>query len=71
MDSTRDLGDVITGLRVVRNYRAEPVSSEDTAAILEAGRWTGSAKNRQDWAVFYFPLRGKYPSGARGMGVRQ
>ncbi|NNC93331.1 MAG: nitroreductase family protein [Acidimicrobiia bacterium] len=37
-------------LRVVRKYRAEPVSAEDAAAILEAGRWTGSAKNRQDWA---------------------
>ena len=50
MDPTRDLGGLIAGLRVVRHYRVEPVSSEDTAAILEAGRWTGSAKNRQDWA---------------------
>ena len=41
---------LITGLRVVRLYRSEPVSTEDTNAILDAGRWTGSAKNRQDWA---------------------
>ena len=41
---------LITGLRVVRQYRSDPVSSEDANAILEAGRWTGSAKNRQDWA---------------------
>jgi nitroreductase len=34
---------------VVRRYRDEPVSPEDASAILEAGRWTGSAKNRQDW----------------------
>ncbi len=39
----------VLGLRVVRKYLAEPVSAEDAAAILEAGRWTGSAKNRQDW----------------------
>lgn len=41
--------DAILGLRTVRNYREEPVAPEDAAAILEAGRWTGSAKNRQDW----------------------
>jgi len=40
----------LLNLRVVRKYRAEPVTAEDAAAILEAGRWTGSAKNRQDWA---------------------
>jgi nitroreductase len=34
---------------VVRRYRPEPVSAGDQTAILEAGRWTGSAKNRQDW----------------------
>jgi nitroreductase len=42
--------ETILGLRVVRHYTADPVSAEDAAAILEAGRWTGSAKNRQDWA---------------------
>lgn len=42
--------EAVLGLRVVRKYRAEPVSNEDATAILEAGRWTGSAKNRQDWA---------------------
>ncbi len=40
----------VLGLRVVRKYLPEPVSEEDAAAILEGGRWTGSAKNRQDWA---------------------
>ncbi len=40
----------VLNLRVVRRYLAEPVSAEDVEAILEAGRWTGSAKNRQDWA---------------------
>ncbi len=46
----KDLAGLVTGLRVVRQYRDEPVSSADTNVILEAGRWTGSAKNRQDWA---------------------
>jgi nitroreductase len=40
----------VLGLRVVRNYRPEPISDDDLAAILEAGRWTGSSKNRQKWA---------------------
>jgi nitroreductase len=40
----------VLGLRVVRKYLAQPLSDEDVTAILEAGRWTGSAKNRQDWA---------------------
>jgi nitroreductase len=39
----------VRGLRVVRNFRPEPVSEEDLVAILEAGRWTGSSKNRQKW----------------------
>lgn len=42
--------ELVRGLRVVRNYRADPVSPEHVAAILEAGRWTGSSKNRQSWA---------------------
>jgi nitroreductase len=41
----------IKGLRVVRRYRQEPVSQEDLDAILQAGRWTGSSKNRQSWAL--------------------
>ncbi len=48
--SSNDLSDLVTGLRAVRRYRDEPISPEDAEAILEAGRWTGSAKNRQDWA---------------------
>jgi nitroreductase len=37
-------------LRVVRRYLPRPIPGEETEAILEAGRWTGSAKNRQSWA---------------------
>ncbi len=45
-----DTYDEIVGLRAIRQYRAEPVTEDDLAAILEAARWTGSSKNRQDWA---------------------
>ncbi len=37
------------GLRAVRRFRDEPLSEEDLTRILEAGRWTGSSKNRQPW----------------------
>lgn len=39
----------VTGLRVVRRFRPEPVTDEHLEAILDAGRWTGSSKNRQSW----------------------
>ncbi len=39
----------ILGLRALRSYKAEPLSNDDLGAILEAGRWTGSSKNRQSW----------------------
>lgn len=40
----------ILGLRAIRQYKDQPLSSEDLNRILEAGRWTGSSKNRQDWS---------------------
>lgn len=36
-------------LRVVRNYRSDPIDPTDLDAILQVARWTGSAKNRQNW----------------------
>ncbi|HEX7098273.1 MAG TPA: nitroreductase family protein [Acidimicrobiia bacterium] len=47
---SRDFYDFILRLRAIRSYRDEPLSEEDLAAILEAARWTGSSKNRQDWS---------------------
>ena len=41
----------IKGLRVVRSYRPDPLSQDDLDAILQAGRWTGSSKNRQSWTL--------------------
>ena len=40
----------ITGLRVVRVYRPDPIDDAQIEKILEAGRWTGSSKNIQPWA---------------------
>ncbi len=45
-----DTYDTIIGLKAIRDYRTEPLSNEDLAAILEAGRWTGSSMNRQSWS---------------------
>jgi len=44
-----DTYDFIVNLRAIRDYKPEPLSDRDLEAILEAGRWTGSSKNRQDW----------------------
>lgn len=40
----------IVGLRAVRRFKMTAVPQDDITAILEAGRWTGSARNRQAWA---------------------
>lgn len=39
----------VLGLRVVRAYTDQPIPAEELSAILEAARWTGSAKNVQGW----------------------
>jgi nitroreductase len=44
-------------LRVVRRYRPDPIPPEELEAVLEAGRWTGSSKNRQGWAFVVFDDR--------------
>ncbi len=42
--------DDILGLRAIRSFTDEPVSDDDLAKLLEALRWTGSSKNRQNWS---------------------
>lgn len=44
-----DTYDFIMGLRAIRDYKPDPLTNDDLGAILEAGRWTGSSKNRQSW----------------------
>ena len=41
----------ILGLRAIREFQDRPLAREDLDAVLEAARWTGSAKNLQNWAV--------------------
>jgi nitroreductase len=45
-----DTYDSILKLRAIRSFEPEPLADEDLSAILEAARWTGSSKNRQDWS---------------------
>ena len=42
--------DLIVKLRAIREFEPDPLSDDDLGAILEAARWTGSSKNRQDWS---------------------
>lgn len=39
----------IRGMRAVRRFADRPIAEETLRRILEAGRWAGSAKNRQPW----------------------
>ncbi len=41
----------VLGLRALRHYEDRLLSEADLQAILQAGRWTGSSKNQQDWVV--------------------
>lgn len=41
----------VLGLRALRQFDARPLSDPDLHAVLEAARWTGSSKNRQDWGL--------------------
>jgi nitroreductase len=45
-----DTYDFIIKLRAIRDYQDGALTTEDLGAILEAGRWTGSSKNNQDWS---------------------
>jgi nitroreductase len=45
-----DTYDFILNLRVIRDYKTDPLSTKDLGAILEAGRMTGSSKNQQAWS---------------------
>lgn len=45
-----DRYDFVKGLRAIRDYESRPLAEDDLTAILEAARWTGSSKNRQDWS---------------------
>ena len=46
-----DLLDAVASLRATRRFAPRPVAPQDVDRILEAARWTGSARNRQPWRL--------------------
>jgi nitroreductase len=46
-----DAIDLIRSLRSVRRYAERPLDPAALERIVEAARWTGSAKNRQPWSL--------------------
>ena len=46
-----DLLAAVASLRATRRFTARPVAPADLERILEAARWTGSARNRQPWRL--------------------
>ncbi len=42
--------DDILALRAIRSFDDRPLDPSDLAGVLEAARWTGSSKNRQNWS---------------------
>ncbi|MGI9252361.1 MAG: nitroreductase family protein, partial [Thermomicrobiales bacterium] len=46
-----DAIDLIRSLRAVRRYAPRPIEPAAMERIVEAARWTGSAKNHQPWSL--------------------
>lgn len=42
--------DSVLSLRAIRTFEDRAVEDRDLSAVLEAARWTGSAKNLQNWS---------------------
>lgn len=51
LEPNSNVYEAVKGLRVVRNFENRQLAEEHLEAILDAGRWTGSSKNRQSWAI--------------------
>jgi F420 biosynthesis protein FbiB-like protein len=60
----------IRGRRSVRRYRPDPVSDEDLAAVLEAGRWAPSPHNAEPWRFVVLQTRDARVRLAMAMGRR-
>jgi nitroreductase len=45
-----DTYDDILSLRAIRIFDQQEIDTADLDAVLEAARWTGSSKNRQNWS---------------------
>lgn len=65
-----DLFEAIRGRKSIRRFKQTPVSDEDIARILEAGRLAPSANNSQPWSFLVIrdsSVRGKMADAVRGM----
>jgi len=51
MTPERDTIDLLRTLRAVRRYAPRPLDPAALDRVIEAARWTGSAKNRQPWSL--------------------
>jgi len=49
MIKPEDFLNFIKGRRTIRNFQDKIISNKEIEMILEAGRWTPSASNRQPW----------------------
>jgi nitroreductase len=50
-NASDEVYEAVRNLRVVRAFRSDPIPEAILRHILEAGRWTGSSKNRQAWGM--------------------
>lgn len=48
--TSRETYERILKLRAIRQFSDRPVTDEELEPVLEAARWTGSSKNRQNWS---------------------
>lgn len=45
-----DTYDSVLSLRAIRQFADRPIDEGDLDKVLQAARWTGSSKNRQNWS---------------------
>ena len=50
-DKSRDLTELLLGLRQNRSFSTDPVDESTLGVILEVARWTGSGGNKQPWRL--------------------
>jgi nitroreductase len=50
MATSQETYERILALRAIRSFSEEPVTDDELQPVLEAARWTGSSKNRQNWS---------------------
>jgi nitroreductase len=63
-ETTAERLEFLRRLRSVKAFTPEPVAQDVIDAILEVGRWSGSASNRQPWEVIVV----RDPEAKRKMG---